>query len=268
VKVDRSPCVSSSRRAVPARWPSHHEYREAAGTFGRGHEVSRPRAVSVVEAVAEQIREDIYDGEFRPGDALVEGHLAERYGVPRPTLRSSLAMLVHDGILRREHNKSVYVPRLSVDDVHDLFAARKLIELEAIRRVTASQAASPDLEHALTMMTALSAGDVWDEMLRYDFEFHSALVAATGSERLQRFYRSIGAEMRLALSYFRSPRASPKAFAEEHRHLLELIRSGDADAAAEACRLHIEESEAFIHREAQELDDARADAVRSSRDER
>lgn len=216
------------------------------------------KAVSVVEAVAEQIRNDIFAGTFLPGDALIEMHLAERYNVPRPTLRSSLAMLVHDGILRREPNKSVYVPILSADDVRDLFSARKLIEMEAIRRVTASQPGFRDLEHAVRMMEVLSEGDEWDEVLRYDFEFHSALVAASGSDRLQKFHRTIAAEMRLALSYFRSARTSPKVVGAEHRALLDIIRAGDAVAAAEACRMHIEESESFVLREASDRDAARS----------
>lgn len=212
------------------------------------------RTVSVVEAVADEIRDDIFDGTFRPGDALVEMQLAERYGVPRPTLRSALVVLVHDGLLRREPNKSVYVPRLSDEDLRDLFATRLLIETDAIRRVTAAQSITRELEHSVRMLEALGEGDGWQETLRYDFEFHTALVAATGSERLQRFYRSISAEMRLALSYFRPPRSSTGTFAEEHRELLELIRAGDPDAAVEGCRRHIEESEAFVRREVSELD--------------
>lgn len=215
------------------------------------------KTVSVVEAVAEQIREDIFDGTFRPGDALVEAQLAERYGVPRPTLRSSFVVLVHEGLLRREPNKSVYVPHLSGDDVRDLFSARKLIELEAIRRVTAAGAASRELEHAVRMMEVLGDGDGWDELLRHDFEFHSAMIAATGSERLQKFYRSISAEMRLALSYFRTPHSSPEHLAHDHRALLDLIEAGDADAAVAACRAHIEESEDFVRRETEMFDAAR-----------
>lgn len=222
--------------------------------------MSKLKTVSVVDAVAEQVRSDIFAGVFRPGDALVELHLSERYGVPRPTLRSALVVLVHDGILRREPNKSVYIPLLSADDVRDLFSARKLIEIEAIRRVTSAQITTRDLEYSVRMMEVLDAGDGWDEMLRHDFEFHNALVNATGSERLQRFYRSIAAEMRLALSYFRSPRYSPHVFAGEHREILDVIASGDADAAAALCRSHIEESEAFVISEARELEEAGAEA--------
>lgn len=214
--------------------------------------MSTLRTVSVVEAVAEQLRECIYDGTFRPGDTLIETQLADRYEVPRPTVRTAIITLIHEGILRREPNRSVYVPELSAEDLGDLFAVRKLVELEAIRRLTPLTGPSRELEHPVRMMEVLSEDDGWDEVLRYDFEFHSALVEATGSERLQKFFRSISAEMRLALTYYRSVRSSAKRIAAEHRELLRLVTSGTVEQAVDAFRVHIEEAEIFIGREMRE----------------
>lgn len=94
----------------------------------------------------------------------------------------------------------------------------------------------------------LCDGNDWDEVLKLDFQFHQALIEATDSPRLQRFYRSISAEKRLALSYYRSGNSSPQVIAQEHRELLDALRTGDPDMAAKASRIHIEESEAFIKR--------------------
>src|SRR3546814_5599349 len=71
------------------------------------------RTVSVVEAIAEQISEEIFSGMLQPGEVLVETQLAERFEVPRQTIRSAIVVLMHDGILRREPNKSVYIPQFS-----------------------------------------------------------------------------------------------------------------------------------------------------------
>ncbi|RUA22629.1 GntR family transcriptional regulator [Billgrantia gudaonensis] len=71
------------------------------------------RTISVVDAVAEQLSEAIFDGTFRPGDVLVESQLADRYQVPRQTIRSAVVVLIHDGILRREPNKGICVPEFS-----------------------------------------------------------------------------------------------------------------------------------------------------------
>ena len=159
---------------------------------------------------------------------------------------------MHDGLLRRQPNRSVYVPQLSAEGLSDLFAVRKLVELEAVRRLSPLRKPSRELEHAVRMMEVLSEDDGWDEVLKYDFEFHSALVEATGSERLQKFFRSISAEMRLALTYFRSVRSSAKQIAGEHRELLRLLTDGNGDEVMAAFRTHIEEAEVFIAREIQD----------------
>lgn len=206
------------------------------------------RTISVVDAVAEQLSEAIFDGTFRPGDVLVESQLADRYQVPRQTIRSAVVVLIHDGILRREPNKSVYVPQFSEDDLHDLFAARRLLEIETARILASRKTVPKSAESAVRFMEVLCDGNDWDEVLKLDFQFHQALIEATDSPRLQRFYRSISAEKRLALSYYRSGNSSPQVIAQEHRELLDALRTGDPDMAAKASRIHIEESEAFIKR--------------------
>ena len=210
------------------------------------------RTVSVVDAVAHEIRERIFNGTYRPGDSLAETQLAEQYEVPRPTVRSAIVTLMHEGVLRREPNRSMYVPKLSTAELSDLFAVRKLIELEAVQRVTPLTTNERDLEYAVRMMEVLSEDDSWDEVLKYDFEFHSAVVHATGSERLQKFFRTISSEMRLALTSFRSVRSSARVIAAEHRALLELLKAGDVDAAIAGIRHHIEEAEVFIEAELRE----------------
>lgn len=209
------------------------------------------RTVSVVEAIAEQISEEIFSGMLQPGEVLVETQLAERFEVPRQTIRSAIVVLMHDGILRREPNKSVYIPQFSESDIRDLFAVRRLVELEAARILTTQKILPKEAESLVRIMEVLCDEDSWDDILKFDFKFHEALIAATGSTRLQKFYRSISAEQRLALTYFRS-RQSPSHIAREHRELLNAIRSGDPDAAVDAFRIHIDESETFINQAIQE----------------
>lgn len=204
------------------------------------------RTVSVVDAIAKQLSEEIFSGMFRPGDVLAESQLAKRFEVPRQTIRSAIVVLIQDGILRREPNKSVYIPEFSESDISDLFAARRLVELEMARILTTQKIIPKEAESTVRIMEVLCDEDSWDEIMKFDFKFHQALIEATGSTRLKKFYRSISAEKRLALSYHRSSTASPSQVALEHRELLDTIRAGDPNAAVEAFRIHIDESEDFI----------------------
>lgn len=204
------------------------------------------RTISVVDAVAEQLSEAIFDGTFQPGEVLVESQLATLYQVPRQTIRSAIVVLIHDGILRRVPNKSVYVPEFSEADLHDLFAVRRLVEMEAIRILANRKIVPKEAENAMRFMEVLHDENDWNEILKLDFKFHQAIIDATGSPRLQRFYRSISAEKRLALSYYRTADTSPRIIVQEHKELLDALRTGDPDATAEAASRHIQESEALI----------------------
>ena len=64
------------------------------------------KPVSTVEALAAALRERVLSGDISPGTPLTEQELSTRYGVARPTVREALAVLVHEGLLRRERNRS------------------------------------------------------------------------------------------------------------------------------------------------------------------
>ena len=66
----------------------------------------------------EIIRSRIEDGEYAPGACIPsENQLAETYGLNRQSVRSALAALENEGLLRSVHGKGVYVvgPKLERD---------------------------------------------------------------------------------------------------------------------------------------------------------
>lgn len=98
----------------------------------------------------------------------------------------------------------------------------------------------------LRLLEPLEERDGWDEVVKYDFELHQAIVDAVESPRLSRIYSSISAEVRLALTQLRALYSSPTEIAAEHRALLEAINSGNEGQALEAVREHLDTSERII----------------------
>lgn len=64
--------------------------------------------------LAEQIRNQVRDGEIRTGDALPsERELADAIGISRVTVRKSLDVLLREGLLSRKHGSGTYIaPRI------------------------------------------------------------------------------------------------------------------------------------------------------------
>lgn len=203
------------------------------------HNLKIPR-ISVIDTLSASLRERVLSGNLLPGKPLPEAELAAQYGVARPTIRAAIQQLTLTGLLVREANRSAYVPRLTPDQVRDLFAVRTLIEIEAIRTVTDNRLPIRDAEQAVARLGMFPADAKWSDVVMSDLEFHRAIVTATGSSRLLRLFSLLEDEIRLSIAQLRPAYESHKALYEEHRQLLSAIQSGDADGAARLLKHHLE----------------------------
>ncbi|WP_242454701.1 GntR family transcriptional regulator [Bailinhaonella thermotolerans] len=194
--------------------------------------------MSAVEALAAALRERILSGEIVPGAPLPEQDLAAAYGVARPTVREAIATLVHEGILRRERNRSAYVPEVTAEDLADLLYARRPLDHAVAAALSGRRV--PEADAALDRIAALPAGAPWSEIVREHDLLHDALVAAVGSPRLVRLYAALAAETRLGVAQLQASYPDRDVLVTQHRALLDGIASGDPDAVRQAVDAHIE----------------------------
>src|SRR5918997_438763 len=141
---------------------------------------------TTAERVAAAVRESIMHGRIAPGTPLPEHSLRDALGVSRNTIREALRMLTNEGLVRHDAYRGVSVPRLSEDDVHDVFKARAMLELAGVGQ---AGSAGPEQVDRLTeardqFEAAVDAGD-YAAAFSADMELHRELVALTGSGRLE-----------------------------------------------------------------------------------
>ncbi|MBG0827407.1 GntR family transcriptional regulator [Planomonospora sp. ID67723] len=194
--------------------------------------------VSAVAALADALRRRVLSGEIEPGTPLPEQELSAAYGVARPTVREALAVLVHEGLLRRERHRSAQVAEVTVADLDDLmFVRRPLEDLMALslagRRVAEADA-------ALARMTALPGDASWSDVVAEHMALHQALIVAVGSPRLERLYATLAAETRLGLVRLRALYADRDVLVAEHRDLLDAIARGPSEEARRAVAAHLD----------------------------
>ena len=115
---------------------------------------------STVERLADILRSRITEGFFAPGERLAEDAIGTALGVSRNTLREAFRLLTHEKLLVHKLNQGVFVRRLDVADVVDLYHVRRVVEGAAVRAVrTLSTADARRLvEGALDGMAANEAG--------------------------------------------------------------------------------------------------------------
>jgi DNA-binding GntR family transcriptional regulator len=128
---------------------------------------------------------------------------------------------------------------MSAEDIEDIYLAREALESAAVRRITGtSRAASAykALDKIVRSMEAATNAHDWRTVASRDMDFHTALVAAAESHRLERMFTTVISETRLCLCMLTSGLKSGDDLVQEHREISEMIRAENTTAAVEALR--------------------------------
>ncbi|MCP8894146.1 FCD domain-containing protein [Shinella daejeonensis] len=209
-------------------------------------EQKRPGGRTLAGDAYERIRQQIRSGAFGPGERLRFADLQALCSMSVTPVREALTRLTAEGFTTLDDHRGYSVARLSLAELRDITAARQLCEGEAFRlsvlngdaewegRVLASH-------HLLTRIP--QARDDIPSAMREDWEerhaaFHAALISACGSPTLLEICRNL---FRRADRYRRmsvSLDGAARDVAGEHRTLMDLALSRDAERAASALKEH------------------------------
>jgi DNA-binding GntR family transcriptional regulator len=199
----------------------------------------RISAVSIVEAVASDLRQRIFAGELGSAHALTETEVASSYEVARPTAKAAIEKLVAEGLLVRGTHKTARVADLGPDSVRDIYLARAYLESEVLRRLAAGHTVPAGAVQANRDIAALTSGAPLD-VVEPDMRFHTSLIDAVGNERISRMYSSLVAEVRLCMTRVQSLHLLDTGLIQaEHQKLLELIEAGKGEEAAQLLDRHL-----------------------------
>lgn len=189
---------------------------------------------TTVERAADALRSAMFAGQLRPGAALREVELADEMGISRGSVREALLRLTAEGLLIRTSFRGVQVKKLTIEDVHDVFLTRRIIELSAVD--AGRGAPSRDLEDLHASVDAFAAamrGNEPNEQNETDLNVHRAIVRLLQSPRLTQVHSGLMAELRVALAAaYRGEDAVPEEdLVERHLEFLRLIRANNISAA-------------------------------------
>lgn len=200
--------------------------------------------------VTERLRASIVNGSLKPGSQLSEVELANTFGVSRGPVREALQRLIQEGLLLSEPHRGVFIPVLTDDDVLDIYLAREALESAAIRSIVAndtSAAASQALDEYVKAMEKAEAAGNWESVGNFDLEFHVALVAASGSQRLQRMFSTVISETRLCLGALTADDARAD-LVQEHRQICDLMQEGKTEQALAVLGKHFDDAVVTLSR--------------------
>ena len=196
---------------------------------------------SVIDAVEASLREQILDQGIPMGAAVRETEVARAFDVARPTAKAAIERLVASGLLTRDVHKSARVPSLSAADVSDLYFTRTVLEEGIVRRLASCRTLPTAAADTITAMKALGTGALPTQYVAPDIEFHTALAAHVGSNRVTRMHAALMQEMQLCMAQVQAHHLlSPTVIVAEHERIAEAILERGPEAAAQELRAHLE----------------------------
>lgn len=180
---------------------------------------------TAAERAATLIRENIFEGKFRPGTALPEAALSKALQISRNTVREAFRALMGEHLLTYEAHKGVAVRVLTASDVDDIYTLREIFELEAIDLLAAGTHALDEaalLDPVVAGERAAAEGD-WVAAGTANLRFHASLVAMNDSVRMNEFFQRLMTEMRLGFLALDDPESFHAPYLVRNRGLYQQL---------------------------------------------
>lgn len=194
----------------------------------------------VKQTLADELREAIIEGKLAPGQRIVEGFWARKFGVAQTSVREAINLLISEGFATKALGRSARVTSYTEEDIAQIYELRSALEGLAARLVAERK---PDLEPLRSSLKELRkatrSGDI-QHLLETDLEFHLRLCELSGNRFLYAQIRTVlvplfaFVAMRVAQSH-----QGPDAWESDldrHKRIIELIQEGDSLAAEFAVR--------------------------------
>lgn len=189
------------------------------------------------------IKNGIITFQYQPGAALPEEQLSKELGISRTPIREALKELQYNGLVRAIPSKGAFVADLSVQDVHEAFFLRQVLEVAALR-VTIQNYREEDIKPLKDLFSTaldrkLSQND-YEALFQSDVSLHNFIIKNAGNRRLTEFLAILGDQIeRIRRASARMPGRMEFSL-QEHRAILNAIVKRDSENAEKLLMAHLE----------------------------
>jgi len=193
-----------------------------------------------VDRAYRSLKAGIVEGRYRPGMPLSEVGLATEHGMSRTPIREGLARLWQEGYLERVVGHGYFVGRVTVQQIHDTFDVRRLLEGAAAAR--AAELATPEDIDRLRALGEVRIGAAQDyrESENANVRFHLAIAACARNglafELIERCLAQVDRFMSLGVSFGPFQEGATDA----HIAIVEAIARHDAEGARQRMEQHLD----------------------------
>lgn len=205
-----------------------------------------PLTDSLKTQVVEIVKEKIFAGTLKPGDALREMHIAREFNVSQATVREALLQLEQMGLAVRLANRGTTVTRLSPGDARDRLEIRS--QLEPVACIKASAHLNDEDFAYLERLAAEISKDYrtpnynFYETSQLDFQFHRYIWQKSGSAILCTTLEQVVLPLFAFIGLLRQVGVEERRKGDPHKPILDALRDRKAKQITQVVRQHFENS--------------------------
>lgn len=200
------------------------------------------------DVVFQTLRQAILIGELKPGERLMEIHLANELGVSRTPIREAIRKLELEGLVVMVPRKGAYVASISEQQLLDVLEVRRALETLSVslacERITQNEL--DELKKACSEFEETTYSMDATGVARADVRFHDIILRATKNNRLVSLLNQISEQMyRYRFEYIKDT-SNYSNLVKEHEELYYAMTNQDAERAVEVIRIHIDNQAAAV----------------------
>lgn len=201
---------------------------------------------SAADRVADELRQRLLTGEIAPGARLSQSRLAADYGVSRIPVRDALQVLASEGLVDLGPTVAV-VRELSIAELQELYELREAVE-PLLTKIALPNVGLAEITKMTELAEVMESNPPPATWLAANADFHALVYTRGDRPRMvqltEQLRRLTDRYLYLHIGVF----GDIGHLHAEHKAILEAVRRGDADEAAQLTKSHLATSHEFILR--------------------
>jgi DNA-binding GntR family transcriptional regulator len=185
------------------------------------------------------ILDRVVSGHYQPGERIVEFQLAKELSVSQSPVREALRELATLGIITIHPRRGARVRLPSAKELGDVSLVRSEVDALAARLAAelVTDSVLRELESLIDiMLTRLKERDL-PALTEADVRFHQLIVQTSDNQALERAFDQLAPFARTFIT-LTLPHVDIQEIVQEHKKILQALRSRDAESTANAARTH------------------------------
>ena len=153
-------------------------------------------------------------------------------------------MLEYDFLVESIPRRGMFVKKLSIEEMHDIYDVREGIETVAVRLVSIRKT-EKQLRQLKNIWKPFETQQPieYEKYRKEDDRFHALLLDFSGNKILQKIYNHSVVQLRVVQMGLMRP---PEETLPEHLAILNAIEAGDSDKAENEMKKHLRKSKSLI----------------------